>query len=164
MFIACRDYLIKCLEESGIRTPPIKTMKQLETTQDPRVGAVIFASETFRRSGSKRTYRDENGARHKRRKVFDRDTTFNVIIGDPEPERAERIFERFVCALDNGIVVDGNFVSLEPGQVEWVTNEDSILRSKMAVNIAITFYGGVYSDTRLGRLTGIDIQVEKEEA
>lgn len=157
MYNECRNYLITKLKSAGIHSEPFTSMKRLKNTQEAHVGAVIFSKETFSRNGAKALYSDQTGARHKRRKKLDRETTFSVIIGDPQPNRTEEIFEAFLAALDDGIDIDGNYTSIEVSDAEWVENEDSILKSKVAVNVTITFGGGVYKDTNFAKLAEIEI-------
>ena len=164
MYIECRGYLVSKLQAAGIKSKPFTSMKRLKATQETHVGAVLHEAESFDRSGARTLYRDQEGARHKRRKIFSRTTAFNVIIGDPDPQRTEEIFEAFLRALDAGIDIDGNFTAIEVGDAEWAEDEDSILKSKVAVNVGIKFIGGVYKDTDFARLTDIEIQsVIKED-
>lgn len=156
-FTTCRDYLINKLTVSGIKTRPYTTMKKLSASYEAHIGAVLFATETFDRSGAKKSYTDQTGGRHKRLKVFSRESTFDVIIGDADPDKVESIFETFMTGLDRGIYIDGNYVYIEPGEAEWADDEDSILKSKMAVKVGIRFIGGIYKDSDLGKLTDIEI-------
>ncbi|WP_286174735.1 hypothetical protein [Harryflintia acetispora] len=95
--------------------------------------------------------------------MFERELTFEVIIGEYEQERAEEIVERFISLLDRGFYIDGNFVYLEVEEADWVDQDDSILNAKIAVKLGIRFVGGVYRDTKLydADKLGLDIQVER---
>lgn len=157
MFTECREHLIEKLKEAGIRSKPYTSMKKLRASQEAHIGAVLFEEETFDRSGAKKYYSDQTGAQHKRRKVFSRETTFSVIIGDPDPLKTEEFFEAFLRALDKGIYIDGNYTALEVGDAEWVDDDDSILKAKVAVNVKIKFMGGVYKDTDFANLSGIEV-------
>ena len=156
-FTTCRDYLITKITASGIKTKPYTTMKKLSASYEAHVGAVLFDKETYDRSGAKKSYTDQEGGRHKRSKVFSRESSFDVIIGDADPDQVEAIFEAFMTGLDRGIYIDGNYVYIEPGEAEWADDEDSILKSKMAVKISIKFIGGIYKDTDLSKLSDIEI-------
>ena len=124
--------------------------------------AVIFERETNVRNGSKKRFTDQQGAQHKRRKILDRDITFSVIIGEYTDDAAETIFERFLSVLDAGLYVDGNFVSIDFEGSEWVDEEDSILKAKVAVQTVITFHGGLYRDTDFAPLRHIEVrEIEK---
>ena len=113
MFVECQQFLKEALKEAGIRTPPITTMKQLKLCADSHIGAILFEEETLTRSGSKRIYRNERGDQQKRRKVFDRSMTFDVIIGEYTAEKAEEIYERFLRTVERGLYIDGNFTGAE---------------------------------------------------
>lgn len=158
MFVECREHLTQKLKEAGVRSKPITSMKKLRASQEAHVGAVLFEEETFDRSGAKKTYSDQTGARHKRRKIFSRDTTFSVIIGDPDPKRTEEIFEAFLRVMDKGIYIDGNYTAIEVMEAEWVDEEDSVLKAKVAVNVKVKFIGGVYKDTDFANITGIEVE------
>lgn len=156
-FTTCRDYLIDKLTASGIKTKPYTTMKKLTSTYESHIGAVLFSKETYDRSGAKKVYSDQTGGQHKRRKVFSREATFAVIIGDADPDKVEQIFENFMTGLERGIYIDGNYVYIDPGEADWTDDDDSILKSKMAVKVEIKFAGGIYKDTDLSKIPNIEI-------
>lgn len=138
------------------------TEKALEKSQESHIGAVLFERETFTRNGSKKRYRDEEGTLHKRRKIMERTTTFGVIIGGYTDNEVEEIFDRFVASLDRGIYIDGNFVPIEIEGADWVDKDDSLLKAQVAVQVMITFNGGVYRDTGFAPLTDVRVtSVEK---
>lgn len=115
--------------------------------QESHVGAVIFQSESISRNGSKTRYKDQEGAQKKRRRIFDRDLSFGVTIGDYTDEAVETIYSAFLASLDEGIYVDGNYVPVEVSAADWVDSDDSILRAKVAMQVIVTFHGGSYQDT-----------------
>ena len=138
-------------------------MKGLEKSQESHIGAVIFDQEAITRNGSKTQYKDQEGARHKRRKVFNRAITFTVTIGDYTDDAVETMFERFLASLDRGIYVNGDFVPIEVDGADWVNKDDSILKAQVAVQVAVTFNGGLYRDTDFAPLTKVEITgIEKE--
>ncbi|WP_270815172.1 SON protein [Hungatella effluvii] len=147
MFEPCRKYLIDTLKDSGIHMEPITSMKRLQLYGNSHVGAVLFEDETLRRNGSKRNYVDQGGASRKRRRLFDRDLTFQVVIGEYDPIRLDEIYQEFLKRLGHGLYVDGNFIAAEPSDVDWVEEADSILKAKIALKVAVTFYGGIYKDS-----------------
>jgi hypothetical protein len=162
MYIECRDYLVAKLKAAGIKSTVITNQKRLKLNQEPHVGAVLIESEQFDRSSAKKMFNDQTGARHKRRQLFSRIPSFSVIIGDPIPERTEAMFEAFLRSLDNGLYIDGNYTSIELGETEWVEEEDSILKSKLAVNIKVIFNGGVYKDSDFVKITDIEISATEK--
>jgi hypothetical protein len=155
MFTECREHLSKCLKDAGVKSKIFISMKKLKLSQDAHVGAVLFEEETFDRSGAKKLYQDQTGAQYKRRKLFSRETTFSVIIGDPDPECTEEIFEKFLILLGKGIEIKGNYTAINVLEAEWVDDEDSILKSKAAVNVKIKFDGGIYKDTDFAKIKDI---------
>lgn len=157
LYTESKAYLISKLKEAGVKSKPYTAMKRLEKSQESHVSAVIFDKETITRNGSKKRYRDQEGAKKKRRKVFDRNLTFAVIIGDYSDDTVEAMFEQFLESLDRGIWVNGNFVPIEAEDAEWADEEDSILKARVAVRVMVTFQGGLYRDTDFGPLTHVEI-------
>lgn len=65
-------------------------------------------------------------------------------------------------SLDRGIYIDGNFVPIEIEGADWVDKDDSLLKAQVAVQVMITFNGGVYRDTGFAPLTDVRVtSVEK---
>lgn len=62
----------------------IPAMKTLEKSNESHVGAVLFEGDSYTRSGSKTIYVDQEGVKRKRVKVFNRKTSFMVVIGEYE--------------------------------------------------------------------------------
>lgn len=153
-----KQYLLEKLKGAGVKTKIYTTLKALEKSQESHLGAVLFESETFLRNGSKTRYKNQEGAQKKRRKVFDRALTFTVTIGDYTDEAVETMFEAFIGSFDSGIYVDGNFVPIEVVGANWVDKDDSILKAQVAVQVEITFNGGVYKDTGFAKVSHIDIE------
>ena len=141
-----------------MKSKPYTTEKALEKSQESHVGAVLFEAETVLRNASKTIYTDKEGARTKRRKVFDRKLTFQVVIGDYTDDAVETMFEAFLNNLDRGIYVDGNFVPIEVEGADWVNKDDSILKAQVAVQIRIRFDGGLYRDTNFAKVTDIEVE------
>lgn len=144
-----RDYLISTLKLSGIKSQIYTSMKQLKQGNEVHLGAVLRNSETFTRSGSKRRYIDQEGRQKRRFKLWDRSTLLRVVIADPSEEKVEEILENFLRNLKKGIGVDGSWVDIVVGEVDWVEEGDSILKAKAAVQFDVTFEGGIYEDKDL---------------
>lgn len=157
-----KNYLVEKLKQAGI--PRIYTsMKKLSQANEIRLGAVLVDNEVFSRSGSKRTYIDQSGARQKRKKLFDRETRFKVVIAESDEDKCEAILIKFLEVIRKGLEHDRNWINLDIGDMDWVSEDDSILRAKMAVQFSVTFYGGVYKDVRLVSKPIGQIDIEKEE-
>ena len=162
LYAESKAYLLAKLKAAGVKSKPFTAMKRLEKSQESHVSAVIFDKEILSRNGSKKLYRDQQGAKKKRRKLFNRDLAFAVIIGDYSDDTVEAIFEKFLESLDRGIWVDGNFVPIEVEAAEWADEEDSILKARVAVRVMVIFSGGLYRDTDFGPLTHVEIEaIEK---
>lgn len=163
LYAESKAYLIAKLKEAGVKSKPYTTIKGLGKSQESHVSAVIFEKEAISRNGSKKLYKDQQGAQKKRRKVFNRDLTFTVTIGDYTDDAVEAIYEKFLEILDRGIWVNGDHVPIEVEAADWVDKDDSILKAQVAVQVAITFQGGLYKDTGFGPLTHVEIEaIEKE--
>lgn len=141
-----KNYLVQKLKEAGIKSQVYTTMKGLKASNESHVGAVLRNGESFMRSGSKKTYRDEEGRQKCRVKLFSKNTEFNVVIGDVSEEKCEEILENFLRIVGKGIEVDRNWENIVIGDTEWLGENDSILRAKMAVQFIVTFEGGIYED------------------
>lgn len=161
MYSECKKYLMETLKKAGIKTPVLTSLKKLKANQDSHVGAVLFGDEVLLRNGSKRTY-ENGGIRKKRRTVFDRNLTFSVFIGDYSEDKVESIYEQFISNLDAGIMYQGNYIRIEPEAAEWIDEDDNILKSKVAVQLKVTFYGGVYKESAYTPV-GFKIEVKKED-
>lgn len=59
----------------------------------------------------------------------------------------ERTLTNFLKHISKGLEVDRNWVDIEIGEADWVEKEDSILKSKIAVEFDVTLTGGIYTDT-----------------
>lgn len=158
LYAQSKQYLVDKLKGAGLKSKPYTTQKSLEKSQESHIGAVLFESETILRNGSKTRYKDQQGAQKKRRKVFDRALAYTVIIGDYTDEAVEEMFERLLKSLDDGIYVDGDFVPIEVGGADWVDKDDSILKAQVAVQVQITFHGGVYRDTDFAKVSEIAVE------
>ncbi len=160
-----RDYLVQALKKAGVHSRIHESLKSLKNCNEVHTGAVLRIGESFMRSGSKKIYTDAEGQRKQRNKLFDRVTTLNVIIADVSEERVEEMLSCFLKTISKGFDVDGNWVDIGIGEADWVEKDDSILKSKIAVQFDVTLTGGIYTDTRLGnvKLGGIKLREERGE-
>lgn len=142
-----RDFLVRTLKEAGVRGKIHESMKTLKNCSEVHVGAVLRTGEQFTRSGSKKRYEDQSGHRKQRNRLFRRVTSLHVVIADTDEAKVEEILTRFLKILSKGFAVDGNWVDIEVGEADWVEKEDSILKSKIAVEFDVTLTGGIYTDT-----------------
>ena len=104
----------------------------------------------------------QEGQRITRKKLFERITVLHVVIGEYNEEKVENIFTKFLKIMSKGVEVDGNWVEMEIGEVDWVQGEDTILKSKMAVEFDMTLTGGVYVDVPMKEISAnYDYTVKK---
>ena len=89
LYTQAKAYLVGKLKEAGLKTKPYTTMKSLSRSLESHVGAVLPGTEMIARNGSKTIYQDQEGAQHKRRKLFDRNVTFQVVLGDYTDDKVE---------------------------------------------------------------------------
>jgi len=163
LYTDSKQYLVQKLKSAGIKTNIYTSQKSFDKSQESHIGAVLFDREAYARNGSKKQFRDKTGAKHKRRRVLDRSLTYAVTIGGYTDEEVETILDEFLGSLDAGIYVDGNFVPIVPEGAVWFDTEDRLLKAQVAVQVTITFDGGVYRDTDFGPLRHVELTgVEKE--
>ena len=142
-----REFLINALKGAGVKGKIHESMKSLKNCNEMHVGAVLRVKESFTRSGSKRKYVDEEGQRKQRKKLFERITTLHVVIADTSEDKVEDLLKNFLTGISKGFATDGNWVDLEISEADWVEEEDSILKARIAVEFDIVLTGGIYVDT-----------------
>lgn len=72
-----------------------------------------------------------------------------MVIADTTEAKVEGILEEFLRRIRKGIEVDRNWTDIEIGDVDWVEEEDSILKAKVAVQFEVTLRSGIYEDRDL---------------
>ena len=162
MFIECREALKDCLKQCGAAGNMHTSRKKLKSSNESRVFAVLFEDDGLAKNKSKRTYIDADG-KHKRRKKFDRDLTFNVVIGEYDIEKVQKIYDKFLENIPDGIYVKGSYVEIEPVAADWMDDEDTIIRAKCAVQIKVICKGGVYEDTDFAKAGSVGLTVNRKE-
>ena len=163
MYVECRDLLVETLKKSGCIKQPLTTRKKLLASAESRVSAVICEEETVERQKGRKVYTDGEGRRLKRSRLYSRDIIFSVVIGDYSSEKIEEIYEKFLRSLPDGIYVDGDYVSIEPRESDWMDEKDHVLYAKVTVQSKIVFHGGLYRDTDMMRIKDINVDVRKEK-
>lgn len=162
MYVECQNKLMETLKAAGCEKP-FTSKKRLEISSESRISAVLCEEETLERQKGKKVFADAEGKNHKRTRLYKRDITFTVIIGEYTNEKLEETYERFLQMFPDGIYVDGNYVKFELSEADWMAEKDHILHAKVVVQIKITCHGGLYKDTDMLRLKDIDVEVRKEE-
>lgn len=164
MINECREYLIERVAKAGIKTKVKTTMKDLKASGESHIGAVLFEDDEFEKNIMKVIYTDELGNKKKRQKIYDRKTTFSVVIGEYEQFKCETIFANFMTLIDSGFYSNGNYVEIIPKKASWVDEKDSVLKAKVAVQILIEFDGGIYKDSGFKKVEdiGVEVEIQKE--
>ncbi len=162
MYTECQAELVRALKAAGCEKEPFLSMKRMAASAESRISAVLCENDQVERTGGKKFYTSEEGKRRLRRKRYERDIVYTVVIGDFSQEKAEDTYEKFLLELKNGIYVDGNYVSINPSDSSWTAEKDHILYAKVAVQVKITCHGGLYQDADAGRVADVDIDVGKE--
>ena len=155
-----RDFLVRALINAGIRGKIHESIKSLKNSNEVHLAAILRVNESFVRSGSKKKFTDQEGHRKQRSKLFNRVTTLHVVIGDSDEEKVEKILTAFLEKISNGLAVDGNWVGVEIGDADWIEEQDSILKSKIAVEFDVTLTGGIYVDTNLLNVSVRNVDAE----
>lgn len=163
MYVQCRNILIDVLKSSGCVKEPFTSRKKLLASSESRISAVLCEEEKLERQNGRKLYEDAEGRRRKRRKLYNREIIFSVVIGDYSSEKIEEIYEKFLQNLPDGIYVDGNYVSIEPEESDWMDEKDHILYAKVTVQSKIIFRGGLYKDTDMMRLKDVNMDIRKEK-
>lgn len=161
MFIECRDALKDCLKQCGATGNMHTSRKKLKGSNESRVFAILFEDDGLAKNKGKRIYIDADG-KHKRRKKFDRDLTFSIVIGEYDIEKVQEIYDKFLENIPDGIYVKGNYVEIEPTAADWMDDEDTIIRAKCAVQIKVVCKGGVYKDTDFAKADNVGITVNRK--
>lgn len=147
-----QKYLSDKLEEAGIVTTVVTTMKDLESFGGTHVGAVIVDKDSFE-DFKKSTIFEADEKKYNRIQRFKRETTVNVIIGEYDSLACDEIFIKFLNIIDKGFLDDkGNYVYLELLEAEWISDNDSILQSNIAVQIPIKCTSGIYKDVEFANV------------
>lgn len=144
-----RDYLVQKLKDAGVHGKIHESLKDLKNCNELHVGAVLQRGESFVRSGSKKQYTDQQGQRKQRNTLFDRTTNLRVIIADTSEEKVDKYLTEFLKQISKGFSIDQNWIDIEVGEADWVEEGDSILKSKIAVELDVTLTGSIYKDTEL---------------
>lgn len=161
MYMECQDELVRALKAAGCEKEPFTSKKRLELSMESRISAVLCENDLIERASGKKFFTSADGARLKRIKLYDRSITYTVVIGDYDQTQAEQTYECFLDKLAAGIYVDGNYVSIEPTEAQWMGEKDHILHAKVAVQLQVTCHGGLYRDSDMGKIEGVNVEVGK---
>lgn len=163
MIIECRDYLLEKLKEANPKAPVFTEQKKLRANDEKRMAATLIDKEEIKKSGRMKIYKDEITQKDKKRtEKFSRNIYFIVIIGDYSLDDCAVKYEKFISSLDKGLYVDGNWTDMSIEKIDWVDEEDSILKSKITVQMVFKFSGGVFNDTGFKQINIDNVNAEVE--
>ncbi len=166
MIIECRDYLQDKLKAAGVKTNIFTEQKKLKANSEQHTAAVLIDKEEIEKSGKIKIYIDEvTLEKKKRNEKFTRNIFFIVIIGEYSLDTCATIYENFINILDKGLYADGNWIDMSIEEIDWVDEEDSILKSKVTVQMLFKFEGGIFEDTgfKLINIDNVTAEVESNE-
>lgn len=153
-----QDYLKEVLRKSGMKGQIHSSLKELKHENGIHYAGILRCTDSPDRAKSRKTFADQEGSMAIRRKYFNMTTNYNVVIADQNEEKLEKLVESFLVNLGKGYD-DGeqNWVGVEAGDVDWVDEDDSVLKSKLAVEIPVTFTYGIYRDISAEKLPGAPV-------
>lgn len=158
-----KDYLEKALKNGGMKGRIYKSVKELKHAQGTHYGAVLRVKDNPARSTSMKKFVDQEGASKLRKKLYECETTYNIVIAAADEEEAEQILEGFLVRLEKGFYDErGNWIGVTPKETDWVDEEDSVMKSKVAIQMEVVFTYGIYRDDDMGQIKIGSIHAEKE--
>lgn len=167
MIVECRDYLkSKLTAAAGIKTTIFTEQKKMKSNTEQHMAAVLIEKEEIEKSGKIKIYTEElTLVKKKRTEKFSRNVYFIVIIGEWDLENCVKIYEKFISILDKGLYINGNWTEIFIDEIDWVDEEDSILKSKVTVQMLFKFSGGVFEDTgfKAINIDNVTAEVENHE-
>lgn len=162
MILHCREYLLSLLQQLELRGRIYTSMKELESSNAIEYGAVIFNSEELQRSTERRRFQFEQKS-VRRFKIFDRKINFIISFGSASETHTEEMYETFLRLLAQGITdKENNYIPIEVEKIEWLDEKDSILRSKLLVQMQLSFHAGLYKDKEIIRVKDVDLSPFEE--
>lgn len=151
-----KEVLTDALRKAGVNGTIYDSLKRMSEDAGTYYAGILRGTDKPVRAKSKKTYQDKEGVTVVRKKLYDVETVYTVVIAEYDEEHMEQLVEAFLCALPTGYDDgDANWVSVEAGTVDWVDEKDSILKARLAVEIPVTFRYGVYEDIPAGGFPGV---------
>lgn len=159
-----KEYLTNALKNGGINGRIYESLKELKMSHGNRYGGILRVSDKPTRSAHKKKFKDQSGVAKLRRCLYGCITTYNVIIAESTEEEAEKILYGFLSNLDRGYYDDdGNWVKVTPVATDWVDEDDSVMKAKVAIQVEVIFEYGIYRDEETGKMPEIEIPVGEED-
>lgn len=164
-----KEFLTAALKAGGVKGRIYESVKELKHAAGTQYAAILRISDQPVRATSKKTYQDQEGVTMVRRKLYQAETVYNVVLTDSGEESLEKLLEGFLSNLEKGYYDDaGNWVGVTPEETDWVDEEDSVMKAKVAVQVKVVCRYGIYRDVSAGVTPGeVDMEFlpgDKEEA
>ncbi|WP_250278789.1 hypothetical protein [[Clostridium] colinum] len=139
------SYLKKCLNNAGAKIF-YTNLKELETSNKIEFTAIFVANEDLEKSyGKSIVYK--NNQKFRRIEKFKRKINFQLLIGDINTLKVERLFTKFMSEIDDKLILENGDISfIEFGKAEYIDKKDTILKSEITLQIDITFTELIYKD------------------
>lgn len=158
MIALYKTYIEEILKKIGLSGRIYTSLKELKQYSGAELGGILASEEKFNRNGT-RAYVSKDDKECIRKKVWDRDTNILVVLAGKTETETDEIMVEFLKSIDSGIDdKNGNWVSIECQKGDWVEDMDSVLRNKMAIQLLITFKGGVYKDSEITKISNIKVE------
>lgn len=159
MIAECRAYLEDKIKAAmGSETKVFHTFKELAACMESHVGSVLIDSETLSKNGHRAVLQ---GQTVPGLKVYDREQSLSVSMGEYTLEKLEPMYEAFLASLDRTIPVGGGYsAALTVSGSEWLLKEDNILKSNVSVVMTVTCAGGLWKPAPTVPIREIQIETE----
>ena len=138
-------YLKQCLNNVGAKIF-YTSLKELEISNKIQFTAIFVANEDLEKSyGKSIIYK--NNQKFRRIEKFKRKINFQILIGDSDVLKVERLFTKFMSEIDDKLILENGDVSfIEFSKAEYIDKKDTILKSEVTLQLDITFTELIYKD------------------
>lgn len=159
-----KRFLEEALQNGGLKGRIYGSLHELKRAQGTHYGGILRVSDKPTRSVRKKKYTDQTGTAKLRRRLYDVITTYNVVIADSTEEGAENVLEGFLASLAKGYYDEQeNWLKVTPVATDWVDEDDSAIKTKVAVQVEVTFEYGIYREDGMDQMLPDAVQVEFDE-
>lgn len=141
-----KEYLTEAIRAAGVKGNIYTKLKDMMYDNGIHFAGLLRSTDTAERAKSRKKY-EEEGSTMVRRKYYNVATVYNIVLVDVDEEHLEVLLENLLVSLGPGFDDgDGNWVSIEAGEADWVDEHDSLLKAKLAVELPVTCRYGIYRD------------------
>jgi hypothetical protein len=168
MIAYCRNYLMTVLQNIGFNTKTIYTRQEDFTRHKGARFALVEPGMEQLVYDNTRVAQEDDAITHIRTKrycLYKSELPVFVTLMGKNLDDAETLRQSFLKALDRRFLdPDGNVVTLEANETKTLY-ETSLQNPREGYEIQVNFSGGVYRDTSINLITGVEIETKiiKEE-